>query len=334
MTSSLGKIRTLTPPESAPSSRSPSPPPRAQAILSHIDHARAPWTSFPLTPAEFAGFEHALRGLALKTRFDYSPTDACLTVRMPTALHDLFAFKLTRTIHGRIKALTGDDKINAAVANIDLDCTSDIYLGDGVLKSPDSAFGFDNTVFPPFVIEIGYSTKRAALPILAHEYMELSEGHIRTVLTVDIEYRPSTTGPRAVYSLYRYAVGEKDGKEIGVCSTAVKDVAFRQGPASVPDGVLVLSLVDFCPLGALDGVDDIPTISITHAELDSLLAQAEKRYAEKREPRPLAPRPFPKRKRSETPVLSSSTEAAEDDDDDDDDDDDWVPRRKMARQGD
>jgi hypothetical protein len=53
---------------------------------------------------------------------------------------------------------------------------------------PELPYHFKGSRFPQFVIEIGYSEKSRALQSLAKDYYEKSQGAIKTVLTVDIEY--------------------------------------------------------------------------------------------------------------------------------------------------
>lgn len=94
----------------------------------------------------------------------------------------------------------------------------------------------------------------------------------------------------------------------------VEDQHFRMHDSTAPAGSIRLLLSDFYPDGTLSGTND-RTITITHAELADLLAEAEKE--EDIAEAPSSPSsseknvPFvSKRKRLPTPKLTSEDEAA------------------------
>jgi hypothetical protein len=153
-------------------------------------------------------------------------------------------------------------------------------------KSPDTSFKVDGCAYPRFVLEVGYSQKSHALAKLADYYTEHSGGNIHTILTVDIEYRP--LGSRqmgrglvreAVYSIYRQHIDRDDNSNPvrRYAFAEVENQHFRTDQNEVPNGTLELRLSEFFSPAELDlqHVDD-QSISISHHELASLLAKAEK----------------------------------------------------------
>jgi hypothetical protein len=70
--------------------------------------------------------------------------------------------------------------------------------GSGEVKSPDpehgkhdpdTSFRYRGTRYPRVVIEVSYSQKRKDLPHLADEDILRSNGNIRVVIGLDVEYK-------------------------------------------------------------------------------------------------------------------------------------------------
>jgi len=64
---------------------------------------------------------------------------------------------------------------------------------------PDDQFRYPNTLYPCVVIEISHSQKREMLSHLADDYILGSDGKIRVVICLDIEYRGSKKATLSVW---------------------------------------------------------------------------------------------------------------------------------------
>jgi hypothetical protein len=268
-----------------------------------------------------------LRGwVADKLRYDYDLVDGKLVLRMPSPLHDIFAIRLQEVIIRELKASEEQEEVRIVVDRIKIAATSDIRFDNTSVKdkkSPDGSFRFAGTKYPPLVIEVANSQKREDLPYLAESYIERTKGRTKTVITIDLEYRaPNERATRslpprsAVYSIYRNRLirDEQTGEWQREAHVDVEDQHFRMHDSTAPAGSMRLLLTDFCPDGTLSGMND-RTITITHAELADLLAEAERE--EDVAEAPSSPSsseknvPFvSKRKRLPTPKLTSEDEAA------------------------
>lgn len=76
--------------------------------------------------------------------------------------------------------------------------------------SPDSAFKHVDAQYPGIIIEVSYSQKRKDLNRLADDYILGSDGNIRVVIGVDIEYRASK---RASISVWKPQFTRNDAEE-------------------------------------------------------------------------------------------------------------------------
>lgn len=254
------------------------------------------WHELSISPAQFSSLRHQLREEGLleyfeELRWDYSPTRSVLVLRlMATALHESLQDSLLYYIRTQLDKHTATiaGKDNAAVdgaqpslaqtlAKIRSCGHAKVILGSQAKKSPDGQLRFGGRPDPPFVIEIGYSQKAESLQELAKEYYEQSDGEVKTVLTLNIDYssphqRASVAGQcdrTAVFCLYR---GPKR-----VC----KDVAFR-GADGVPADGIQLRLSDFIPDDVLQHLSAnlrrkvrATTINIPAQALCNFLAQAD-----------------------------------------------------------
>lgn len=61
-------------------------------------------------------------------------------------------------------------------------------------------FHFDGTRRPPFVGEVGYSQHPTSLEACARRYYEEGKGEIKTILTIDLEYKARHGKKRAGYA--------------------------------------------------------------------------------------------------------------------------------------
>lgn len=67
------------------------------------------------------------------------------------------------------------------------------------MHDPDASFYHSEALYPGVIIEVSYSQKRKDLPRLADEYILGSNGSIRVVVGLDVEY----SGKKATLSVWR-----------------------------------------------------------------------------------------------------------------------------------
>lgn len=240
-------------------------------------------------------------------RFDYSPGRATLVLRlMATTVHEYLKEYFVDEVKEQLRALSKkhsgqhsgrDCRIPQIIpeikwhghARLDLeaDVGSDAEVDTRVVdtKSPDGQTWYGTALSPQFILEIGYSQRNVSLQDLAMEYYTGSNGDIKTVLTLDIEYaKPSQRRlSRASGSADRTAVD---------CTSVLclyrgpnrihKDMVFRDAQGRATSNSLELLLSDFIPDDDIERfsrqtqhcIDDC-TIHITAEVLCKLLAEAE-----------------------------------------------------------
>jgi len=117
---------------------------------------------------------------------------------MPSTLHDTFTQNVVFHIENALNALrVQDNPLSTWAGDIRCTSTSDILLEhDGVnnkrsKRSPDCAFRHKGAKYPGLIIEVSYSQKAKDLPRLADDYILGSNGNIRTVIGLDLEYSGS-----------------------------------------------------------------------------------------------------------------------------------------------
>ena len=98
---------------------------------------------------------------------------------------------------------------------------------------PDTQFGHSQAQYPGVIIEVSYSQKRKRLERLAEEYILGSNGDVRVVIGLDIEYRGSKKG---TVSMWRPQIVRNDaGEQELVCVQTVTDQVFiRKQVLTVP----------------------------------------------------------------------------------------------------
>ena len=194
---------------------------------------------------------------------------------MPSTTHNAFLYSLTDEIWDQLKALTTsvEEAQNAKPMPWGFEFP-------GLKKKyPDGAFGSREKKYPRLVIEIANSQSRKNLNDLAYTYIQASKGRIRTVLAVDLEYRPPAKRSmghisNAVYSIYRLHIETgPDGRTVRRVKVDVENRPFRFD-GDTPDGNLVLKLSDVLSISPSADIND-PTISISHNDLTAFLAEAE-----------------------------------------------------------
>ncbi|KAJ0100727.1 hypothetical protein J7T55_009319 [Diaporthe amygdali] len=156
----------------------------------------------------------------------------------------------------RLKTMTQDPTLSLLITKIRPSghATVRLYSGQEAAstKSPDGQLRFLGTASPQFVLEVGYSQKATSLSQLAKDHFENSDGAIKIVLTININYAKSRErhsnarvgAHSATFCLYR-------GPERIHHSTVFRD-AQRQRLADVSLRPL---LADFIPEDVLEELD-------------------------------------------------------------------------------
>lgn len=216
-------------------------------------------------------------------RTDYDPDRGILVLRfMASAVHeyirDQLLVEIMLQLREHAKRLSEDDVLSSLLSDIKplgnarvKFGTVDVAVEEGTKqvedrKYPDcqlrfrgthrprhQLYHFKGSRFSQFVVEIGFSQERNSLQEYAGQYHEKSHGAVKTVLTIDIEYKDS---PRQ--KTRRAATPKKSRTEEAPDLSArfclyrgpdrvAHDVAFRSRDGATMDGSLRLLLSDFIP---------------------------------------------------------------------------------------
>lgn len=223
---------------------------------------------------------------------------------MPTAIHDTFCAKLAGEISNQLRQFENSEGSVADFAGqVEHFSTSRINLPvdskDGELKystrEPDASFGHPKAQYPGVVIEICYSQKRRDVARLADDYILNTDGSIKAVVCVDIDYKQSQ---RATLSVWRPEYVKVEGKEyfqttadvdaqvcfrsqvLTCCDLTIKQAFRTDDGIPVEDTMLRLSLRDFATDPLLEEYADInQEVVITAQQLCAFLQSAEARQS-------------------------------------------------------
>ncbi|KAF5025158.1 hypothetical protein F66182_2734 [Fusarium sp. NRRL 66182] len=214
-------------------------------------------------------------------RFDYEPRRNRLTIRMPSPTHSyiasLFQQDVLTELNSALKNSTGEAKsiakriISVQDCHVYLEKTGDNY--GPVKREPDIQFQYFGMAYPSIIVEVSYSQDGKALRRLAQEYILYSDGEVKLVIGIDLNYRnePSTV------SLWRPEFTEvEDGLILGI-SEEVKQVPFcsSSGEPLNSDQSLKINLGDFAPDEVSKTWPDI-TLTIAFSRLAQLAQDAQK----------------------------------------------------------
>jgi len=116
----------------------------------------------------------------LYSRLDYDPFRSCVTIRMPTPLHDIFCARVVSEILTQLGRFQNSDKPFADFARkVDHRSTTRIWLPNDTKsgeqtrseRSPDASFKHEQAKYPGVIIEVCYSQKFRAAADLADDYI-------------------------------------------------------------------------------------------------------------------------------------------------------------------
>ncbi|KAK4446492.1 hypothetical protein QBC34DRAFT_411313 [Podospora aff. communis PSN243] len=221
-----------------------------------------------------------------KVRFDYDPENSLLTIRMPSPVHDFFTNLLAIEIRDQLKEIAERaDNAGDFAGKIEVGGSSRIFLREGITdeslgtagqavrREPDGQFQHPDAAYPGVVIEVSYSQDGKDLKKLASDYILRSNGDIKVVLGIDINY-----GEKSTVSVWRPHYVEEEGEELELLEVRpeVSYQPFRSASGS-PVGheeTLKLSLSDFATDEISSGYGSVH-LSISFRQLADFLARAE-----------------------------------------------------------
>ncbi|OAP53966.1 hypothetical protein AYL99_11846 [Fonsecaea erecta] len=210
-------------------------------------------------------------------KYDYSSATEILSLRMPSAKHDLFREFIGNSFYRFLRdpAIARYTQSLKYLDSLDIMYPSDIAT-QVIQRQPDMLISnWKIGRCPVLVFEVGYAEPAYKLHNRAREYIERTQGRIQTVITFNLSY---PRGKRASFIVWRASFGE-DGQFKKVVRGDT--VVIRNGRGDMnpdPAAGLFLSLEDF---GFPPGVDtgaDRPGFSVSMEDL-----YADVRFAEEDE---------------------------------------------------
>ncbi|KAK4978288.1 hypothetical protein LTR66_010656 [Elasticomyces elasticus] len=256
-----------------------------------------PWTPLPLSYREYLHLQRALEKdrhlddfVHNKFRYDYDPYAQQLIIRMPSCLHERMVTQL-RTDIGRqlgdlIHSSAGGEGGRFAQGIADAGSSTILFEPDTDVpvqarREPDISFQHVDAKYPGVIIEVSYSQKMKDLPHLADDYLLGSDGSIRAMVGLNVEYHGSK---KATISVWRpaYVEGEEGKLEFQAVQTVQEEVIRNEdGTPSNTSVGLRLELQDFAHNELINARlteqrNRLIPISITPAALCEFLANAER----------------------------------------------------------
>ncbi|KAF3006198.1 hypothetical protein E8E15_001556 [Penicillium rubens] len=250
----------LTPPYTAEKSLSRS----AQSVVNYFrlhraSHRRTFWWEARLKPDDYTQVLRALDAdeslrnyVEDKVRYDYDPCRYCLTIRMPSPIHDTFCARIVDEISNQLRQFQKDDGLLADFAKqVEHFATSRILIPEDTQdgkrtysrREPDASFGHRQALYPGVIVEVCYSQKSRRISGLADEYILNTDGSVNAVIALDIDYKGSS---KATFTVWRPEYATVDGVEEFRAAAVIDAKPFRTDSGLPADGTaLQLSLRDF-----------------------------------------------------------------------------------------
>ncbi|KFA81728.1 hypothetical protein S40288_05989 [Stachybotrys chartarum IBT 40288] len=215
-------------------------------------------------------------------RFDYDPGREILAIRMPCPVHDFFSASLVKHIQEQLKSIAGrSDQAGEFASNIHSGGSSRILLREGLSETsrplrrqPDAQFQHERAAYPGVVIEVSYSQDGKNLRKLAEDYILYSNGDIKLVIGIDINYQDqystvSTWRPRYT--------PQDEGHDILDAGQDIAIHPFRssKGVAINENGDIPIDLCDFATDEISSGNESAST-TVPFSLLVQFLGQAER----------------------------------------------------------
>ena len=142
--------------------------------------------------------------LIVVRRYDYDPIRSELIIRMTTTLHDTFTSELITEIKKGFENLKKNQVETRPFVDKISSVSGAIYFEEDGKKFkhvPDIRFHHKDAAWPGVVIEVSYSQKRRSLIDLAENYLLASDGGIRVMVGIDLEYKKSKEASISIWRL-------------------------------------------------------------------------------------------------------------------------------------
>jgi hypothetical protein len=187
---------------------------------------------------------------------------------MPTTVHESFRSGVVLEIQEHLDRISngvgeaaefarlvryhGSPKLHFAIDDNGGDSGSEAAASQNKKKQfdphePDAVFRHSAVHWPGVIIEVSFSQKRKMLKDLAEDYIFGSNGSVRVVVGLDIEYRQSKMATLSVWRLQ--LIKGDDGQRELVCAQIVTDQVFRDAAGNPICSATGLELLrrDFAP---------------------------------------------------------------------------------------
>ena len=215
-----------------------------------------------------------------KLRYDWDAAKGELTLRMPTAIHEVFVTQITMLLDQKVEHAVSkyQDLAEKYMPAGSTDLTDDM----GNKRSPDGSWYFDDNHNPSFILEVAHSQQSEDARAKAEKTHAGSEGQTKTIVAFDIEYwnpegcnrRSDTNEARACdYTIYRGASSRDDDGTTYSLDDSVTGTINPDPGDETP--ALVMTVADFTPQESRTPMP-ADQIVLTHGEIQSVLNRAER----------------------------------------------------------
>jgi hypothetical protein len=139
-------------------------------------------------------------------------------IRMPSPLHNSLAGGIGHEISIQLGVFRNSPKPKTAELGRSISPTDDVNIEFHVAakrfdrRNPDKTYTYTSCNFPGLVIEVAWPQRQLDLAGLAEEYIQRSEGSIRTVVGVNVEYQVEAP---ATFSVWHAQVDKSNGEISG-----------------------------------------------------------------------------------------------------------------------
>jgi len=243
---------------------------------------------------------------------------------MPSQLHDVFIARVVEEIQTRLHAFTDiQTQSGAFVRKVKHNGSGRLDLSSGengettIRRQPDASFKHSDAHWPGVILEVSYTQKTKAMSYLADDYILETNGSIRVVVGLDIDYKTK----RGAVSIWRPAyVTNQQGELELEAAQVLYDQVFRdeRGNPNTTVGMgLQLNLRDFAPQDLAGNITG--SFLIDSATLCRFLNEAEQEEYEAKAKRGVVQRlelGAKKRRREKTPpeIINSDDDRTHRDD--------------------
>jgi hypothetical protein len=146
---------------------------------------------------------------------------------MLTVLHETIIYSVVEELQLQLRSIASSRSRSAEFAQeVEAGGSATIDFADSEYgrHDPDAQFRHSRAQYPGVVIEVSYSQKRRDLARLADDYILGSDGDIRAVVGLDVEYRGSKKATISVWRPQIVSNGAGEGELIAV--QAVTDQVY------------------------------------------------------------------------------------------------------------